>query len=172
MPGGVGGAGLRAPSIGVTGLSCLLPLPRPRPGDPDSGRLVIADDAQPVKSTRTNKGWANIRPWKPGQSGNPKGRPKSLSRAQDLARDYTETGIETLVRIMQRGRPDGARVSAAVAILDRAWGKPVQAVEHSGPEGERLFPAPAELDDAHLERMLQLARELRAAAHGNGHPAP
>jgi hypothetical protein len=77
-----------------------------------------------------------------------------------------------LGEIMRRGKPDAARVSAAVALLDRAWGKPVQAVEHSGPEGERLFPAPVDLDDEHLDRMLQLARELRAAASGNGHSAP
>jgi hypothetical protein len=30
---------------------------------------------------------------------------------------------------MRRGRTDAARVSAAVALLDRGWGRPVQAFE-------------------------------------------
>ena len=35
---------------------------------------------------RTNKGWANLKPFKPGQSGNPKGRPKGTLK--DFARQY------------------------------------------------------------------------------------
>jgi hypothetical protein len=41
--------------------------------------------------------------------------------------------IETLVGIMQDEQaPKHARVAAASAILDRGYGKPPQAVEHSG----------------------------------------
>jgi hypothetical protein len=31
--------------------------------------------------------------------------------------------------------PPAARVSAASALLDRGWGKPVQSMEHSGHDG-------------------------------------
>jgi hypothetical protein len=64
-------------------------------------------------------------PWqfKPGRSGNPGGRPKELLNAQRLAREYTPQAIEALVR----GLKDPKHyVAAATALLDRAWGKPVQ----------------------------------------------
>jgi Family of unknown function (DUF5681) len=129
------------------------------------GRCVIADEARQISRTALGR-------FPPGVSGNPRGRPKTLSGIQHLAREYSQPALEKLVRLMQHGKPHAVQLSAAVAIIDRAWGKPVQAVEHSGPEGERLFPAPADLDDEDLDRMLQLARELRAAAAGNGHSAP
>jgi hypothetical protein len=31
-----------------------------------------------------------------------------------------------------------ARVAAAQALLDRGWGKPMQAMEHSGPDGNPI----------------------------------
>jgi uncharacterized protein YbjT (DUF2867 family) len=89
---------------------------------------------------------------------------------RDLARQHTEAALETLVRIMQRGKSDAARLAAAVAILDRAWGKPVQALEHSGPDGERPFPSPTSLTDAQLERVLGFARDLRTELEANGGP--
>ena len=50
-----------------------------------------------------------------------------------LARTYTKAAIETLVGIMQDEQaPKPARVAAASAILDRGYGRPPQAVEHSG----------------------------------------
>lgn len=67
--------------------------------------------------------------WAPGRSGNPGGRPKLIAEVRDLARGATEAAIGTLIEIMQDGRaPAAARVSAATALLDRAWGKPAQAV--------------------------------------------
>ena len=37
---------------------------------------------------------------------------------------YTKEALQTLVDIARNGRTDAARVSAANAILDRAYGKP------------------------------------------------
>ncbi len=62
--------------------------------------------------------------WKPGQSGNPGGRPRLIGPIRDLARAHTETAIETLVDIMTRSKSDAARARAAEAILDRGWGRP------------------------------------------------
>src|SRR5437762_11805492 len=62
-----------------------------------------------------------------GRSGNPGGRPKAAGRIQELARQHSQEALETLVKIC--GDPKGspaARVSAANAILDRAYGKPPQ----------------------------------------------
>jgi hypothetical protein len=66
--------------------------------------------------------------YKPGQSGNPGGRPKGLTWLRDLARKHTEVAITTLVECM--ANKDGkVRVAAANAILDRGWGKPEQVVK-------------------------------------------
>ena len=52
--------------------------------------------------------------WKPGQSGNPGGRPKVLADVQALARQYTTEAIETLRDIMRDKRaPAAARAAAA-----------------------------------------------------------
>lgn len=77
--------------------------------------------------------------WKPGQSGNPSGRPKLLEQVRDLARTHTEDAIKTLADLMNDPTERGVvRVAAAEALLDRAWGRPTQAVEASGPGGGPL----------------------------------
>jgi hypothetical protein len=79
-----------------------------------------------------------LRPWKPGQSGNPNGRPKEAFHVRDLARGHTEEAITTLVTIMRSSKQDKARAQAAQALLDRGWGKPIQEMWHEGPAGEPL----------------------------------
>jgi hypothetical protein len=68
-------------------------------------------------------------PFQPGQSGNPGGRPKILAKVRELAGEHTVDAIETLAKIICDPDEDArARVAAASAILDRACGKPEQAV--------------------------------------------
>jgi hypothetical protein len=74
----------------------------------------------------------NLRPWKPGQSGNAAGRPAVVAEVRDLARKQTKPAIRTLTHIMHHGKTDQARVAAASALLDRAWGKPIQAIQTDG----------------------------------------
>lgn len=65
--------------------------------------------------------------FKPGESGNPAGRPKIMIEVVQAARERTLEAIETLERIMRDPKATGsARVSAAVAILERGWGKAPQ----------------------------------------------
>jgi hypothetical protein len=65
-----------------------------------------------------------------GQSGNPTGQNhREPWRIKELAQQYTETAIETLVEIARSGSSESARVAAAVAILDRGWGKPAMQVQ-------------------------------------------
>jgi hypothetical protein len=73
--------------------------------------------------------------FQPGQSGNPGGRPKGADGVRDLARQHTEAAVEALAHIARYGEKEAARVAAATALLDRAWGKPTQSVEHSTPDG-------------------------------------
>jgi hypothetical protein len=63
-------------------------------------------------------------PFPAGMSGNPGGRPKVIAEVRDLARQHTGKAIGTLVKVMQSGESDSARVAAANALLDRAFGKP------------------------------------------------
>lgn len=69
------------------------------------------------------------RPFKPGQSGNPSGRPKDVGHVREIARKHTEAAISALVEIVANGKPDRARVAAAEAILDRGYGRPTQPIE-------------------------------------------
>jgi hypothetical protein len=43
-----------------------------------------------------------------------------------------------LVKIATSGKLESARVAAASHLLDRAWGRPRQAIEHSGLEAGQL----------------------------------
>jgi hypothetical protein len=47
---------------------------------------------------------------------------------RELAREHTDTALETLVRICKMSDSDAARVAAASALLDRGYGKPGQQV--------------------------------------------
>lgn len=68
--------------------------------------------------------------FKPGQSGNPSGRPKSDHRIMDLARAHTESAINTLIEIMKDPYArESARVKAAEVILNRGWGCAPQSVD-------------------------------------------
>lgn len=73
-----------------------------------------------------------LTPFKPGQSGNPNGRPKMPPELIKAFRDRTQDALNTLVEIMNDKDGRGSeRVKAAEVVLDRAWGKPIQAVDAS-----------------------------------------
>lgn len=76
---------------------------------------------------------------RPG-AGRPKGvrdRATGEQRAslEDLARTHTEVALNALVAVASGGESESARVGAAVALLDRGYGRPRQAVELSGDGG-------------------------------------
>ena len=68
--------------------------------------------------------------WKKGVSGNPRGRPKASQDVAALCRIHTPECIQTLVDTM-RNKSHKDRVPAALALLDRGWGKPKQQLEVS-----------------------------------------
>ncbi len=86
-----------------------------------------------------------------GVSGNRGGRPKLNTDLRDLAREHTTGAIEALVTIMRhKHAPAATRVSAAVAMLDRGHGKPMQTLEHDIPVLEK---------DSHID-LLVAARQI------------
>ena len=70
--------------------------------------------------------------WTKGESGNPGGRPTGYGEIREIARQHTDAAIDTLVTVMesQEASPS-ARVAAATALLDRAWGRPEQSLKAS-----------------------------------------
>ena len=55
---------------------------------------------------------------------------KTPTDIRSLARSHTEKALNTLAGIMKEpDAPPAARVSAAIALLDRGWGKPQQTVD-------------------------------------------
>ena len=71
-----------------------------------------------------------------GHSGNPGGRPKAALDVQELARAATPAAIKALVDALSSPRE---RVSAAVALLDRALGKPTQPLAGDNAAGPLLI---------------------------------
>ena len=58
-----------------------------------------------------------------------KSSPEQSQRLSELAKTYTDEALQTLVDVARNGRTDAARVSAANALLDRAYGKPAMKQE-------------------------------------------
>lgn len=102
--------------------------------------------AEPAQPARTSNGQ-----WLPGQSPNPGGRPKVIERMRELARENAQAAIDTLVTCL--ADKDGrVRVAAAVALLDRGYGRPAQSVQLDT-EGATLMAGlvilpPEDRDDA------------------------
>lgn len=73
----------------------------------------------------TNKGKPrNTGMFKPGVSGNPKGRPKKDYRLTELARSYTAEALRTLMGIATNPTSTAEdQIKAIDIILDRAYGK-------------------------------------------------
>lgn len=64
----------------------------------------------------------------PGSSGNPGGRPRAAHHVVELARQHTNLAIEALAGIAgDPSAPEFARIAASATLLDRGWGKPIQA---------------------------------------------
>lgn len=59
---------------------------------------------------------------------------KATRDIRDAAQEYSEKALKALVGVMTSSDSDAARVAAANAILDRAHGKPAQALKVGGDE--------------------------------------
>lgn len=66
--------------------------------------------------------------FKPGQSGNPSGRPIIAEEVKKLAAVHTLEALKTIYDLMMHSTEDRTRLAAASLMLDRAYGKPSQAV--------------------------------------------
>lgn len=83
--------------------------------------------------------------FKPGRSGNPKGRPKEYQELKELCREYTFEAVEALVEVLRTGQ-NREKVIAANALLDRGYGKAEQYVDVSGTVTKFVVRLPPQMD--------------------------
>jgi hypothetical protein len=87
-----------------------------------------ADSAEKTRGPKP-KGKPRGRPFVPGQSGNPGGRPKDVLGIQRLALEMCPEALEKLAKLMREAKSERAQADAAAKILDRGCGKPTQPVD-------------------------------------------
>ena len=109
------------------------------------------------------------RPGAGAKKGAPRRKPISGAIARDFrplslrARDHTGKALQTLVNTLDDPTATAAaKVSAAIAVLDRGWGRPTERHEHVS------LSAVAELSDDELRNAIAL---LRAAPGPLAEPA-
>lgn len=73
-------------------------------------------------------------PFAKGKSGNPGGKNKVPRAISDLAKAHSRESIERLAFWLASDNAK-ASVAAAIALLDRAWGKPSQQIDHGAAPG-------------------------------------
>ena len=96
--------------------------------------------------------------FKKGQSGNPGGRAKKspeLRRIEDMAKEHSDAALLALVDEARNGK-GAPRVAASIALLDRAWGRPVDRQE-SGAPGSFAAELTDEQLDADIKETVELA---------------
>lgn len=77
----------------------------------------------------------NIGGARPGAGRKPGKLGKAKRELADMAKQHAPAALKTLADIATKGESEAARVSAATAILDRGYGRPPQAHEHTGEGG-------------------------------------
>lgn len=94
------------------------------------------------------------RPWTPGQSGNPSGRTPIPAEIVNAAREMTMDALNTLRDVMLNAPESGARIRAAEAILDRGWGRAMQAIDLAVVNQRQLDRSPRDIPLHELESIL------------------
>lgn len=73
---------------------------------------------------------ANLRPMKPGETRNPRGRPKKDYDLAKLAQKHAEKAVQTLADCLVDANASwNAKVSAAAELLDRGFGRAPQSLD-------------------------------------------
>jgi len=76
-----------------------------------------------------------------GQSGNPGGRPAKTEEERTLdamCKAKTLDALDVLLSIMSNGENERNRMAAALAIIERGHGKPVQPTTIGNPDGSKM----------------------------------
>ena len=99
-------------------------------------------------------------------AGRKKGVPNKITAdIRALAHNYGPDAIRRLAHLMQHAESEQAQVSAARELLDRAYGRPAQAIHHSGSNARDV----RELSD---EELTAIASTLAGGSGGRAAATP
>lgn len=115
----------------------------------------MAESNQSENRLKTGRRKAPITAFRPGQSGNPGGRPKRTQQEWNLmaaCEAMTPEALKTIVHLMHHADKDSVRLQAATFIIERRYGK---SVEHKEIRG---YP----LDDVATATLLEMKRMIEA----------
>ncbi len=115
--------------------------PRKRPAKKKGGRKKAAKKKAPAKAKPRSKRklppQLEANKWKPGQSGNPKGRPKRKS-LEEVLREYLAKVLETdkegnevtrldaMAKVVFSEGVTKRNAKVMIALMDRLWPKPIR----------------------------------------------
>ena len=91
----------------------------------------MANTHSPAENRKKPRG----KPFQPGNSANPGGRPRKTDEERSLeaiCKEKTPEAMATILALMNGGQQERARLAAAQYIIDRGWGKAKESVELSG----------------------------------------
>lgn len=101
--------------------------------------------------------------------GRRKGTPNRVTKEiSELARAYAPAALKELARLAKAAESESARVSAIGMLLDRAYGKPSQAIQHSGAVGTYDLSKVSDADLERLEAILGPIADAGANSAGEG----
>ena len=109
---------------------------------------------------------ANLRIWQPGQSGNPGGRPKTVVDAVAICQKHGEKACQVLEKLLD-SKDERIQFAAAKEVLDRGFGKPVQAVTSDNPVATLTFlhlVAAKQWSDANAGRVVDVEPQSQSEA--------
>lgn len=90
---------------------------------------VVVNSPKPTANTESQFPPPQLTPWKPGESGNPSGRPKALQAIVAKGREWSMELFEQLHMLALMHADVNIRMRATEMILDRTFGKPKQQVD-------------------------------------------
>lgn len=116
--------------------------------------------AQPVAPVEgRERSLKNLRPWQPGQTGNPSGLPKAAHEIRKLAREHGPWVIERL-RELAADNDGRVAVLACKELLDRGYGKPSDELAREQPRA--LFDL-TKLSPEDVETLKALRQKMQVA---------
>ena len=130
--------------------------------------MALASTEPIVNRDKSN---GNLRPWKPGQSGNPKGRKPIAPEVREMLESAVPEVVQQLIdAALNKGGevPWRFRQTAQLAVLDRVYGKPEAKVKVSGRvDFAHLL---AEFTEQHkaIEGQCEVLDATPIATHGTG----
>ena len=125
-------------------------------------------------NTGNNSG---LRPWQPGESGNPTGRPKGIRELAQLVLAATENGeelVKALLAVIRGEVPDlpgvqkeqvvrvSDRLKAVEILMDRAFGKAPQHLELGGAGASKWDDVLESWTDEDMMAVVRLRDQLRS----------